>query len=228
MGIKIETPGHNILREEAYSRVIGKDSEKIPAALYLDKFNKDIALNKAAIDLFKHRGFDAAEVYNLLKAEISQYGEDYAAVKGKIVPVEAHNPASHKIFSSKHYLAALYLKEQRSGNKHDIDSNRLEVSTTASQATLSDIMKSSAYSIAGYSGSLRDVEHMVKFNIGKDIARISQGKLIYELINVTDKDRISELTSLINKMNGTQNVQILVKSQADFEKLLANKDKQGE
>ncbi|MBU2034517.1 MAG: hypothetical protein KKA59_01880 [Candidatus Omnitrophica bacterium] len=188
LGIKIFEPDGNNAQKSYQSVVDNKEP-----AIYLNRADKLYRLNDAAIK--KLSGELGAKVYvfeNILKAYLFIEGKDYKRDDNKISPMEESMIAEHKIFNSEYLIAALAQKE---GIK---DRSGLEVSTTSSQATLSEILKINAYSIAGFSGSMEDIGVMVKFGIGRGVSSLASTVLKnVRTIEVTGESRIRDVVKEI-------------------------------
>ena len=80
----------------------------------------------------------------------------------------------------------------------------------------------SAYSKAGYSGSIGDVEHMVRFGIGRGVTPVSEKQMVFDkTVDVINGDRAGEIYREVQgRRDGGKNVVVLVKDIGEFYDLM--------
>ncbi|NQT22591.1 MAG: hypothetical protein HQ579_04030, partial [Candidatus Omnitrophica bacterium] len=194
LGIKINEVGKdNISAGQAYRQTV----ENKNPAIYFNRRTKQYALNKKAIDKLEEVGLKPFVFEALMKTETFERGKDYGLKDKIIYPMEESAIAVNKVFNSEYLVVALALKERAKGE--EVDFKNLKISDTSSQATLSEILKINARSIAGFSGSLENIKFIVDFGIGRGV--VSLGSTPLENVRVIEINKQGKLNTIIKEID---------------------------
>jgi len=103
--------------------------------VYFDPVTGKWGLNEGAIGALERAGIDRSVAYACFEARFSQRGDRYTVIDGKITPMERGEAQKDRVISDPAHLAALALKEK------DADWDKLYITETSAQATLSEVLR---------------------------------------------------------------------------------------
>ncbi|MCM8823566.1 MAG: DUF2934 domain-containing protein, partial [Candidatus Omnitrophica bacterium] len=196
--------------ERAYDWVnrLNEDSDKNEVAKSKDSMvyhgpDGKFGLNEKAMEEMRKQGYNPSAVYACLEARFSDVNR-YEFVDGVPKPKDRGEVQIDKVISDPVYLAALVIKEERENEKRGdqdkvkIDWDKIYVTETTHQATLSEVLRFSPFtSVLGYSGTLAGVEMLHRLHLGRGVFVISDTIFNAQVLQVESKDRIEEVVKLV-------------------------------